>query len=118
MFRFWLAALLLGAVACSSADNGEPHTGPDQIAKPAGQAAYERACARCHDEGIDGAPAIGDRQAWASRSPLWVAVLAEHAKDGYLDMPAKGGDPDITDEEVAAAAEYMLTVTHPDRLPD
>jgi len=28
---------------------------------------YEQACASCHDEGVEGAPAIGDRYAWSQR---------------------------------------------------
>lgn len=74
-----------------------------------------RACAGCHDEGLNGAPAVGDRETWADRSSLWVAVLEEHAKEGYLDMPARGGDPALSDGEVAATTEYMLSLTHPDR---
>ena len=33
-------------------------------------------------------------------------------------MPARGGDPALSDPEVAAAAEYMLALTHPDRAAD
>lgn len=79
-----------------------------------GKETYERSCASCHDEGVHGAPAIGDRDAWAGRSPLWSAVLLEHAKSGYLDMPAKGGDPELTDHAVEAAGEYMLSKTFPE----
>lgn len=79
-----------------------------------GQQAYELACARCHDEGIDGAPRTGDSSAWAGRSPLWEAVLFEHAKKGYLDMPAKGGDESLGGTTVERAAEYMLLITFPD----
>ncbi len=79
-----------------------------------GKEIYELACASCHDEGIDGAPAIGDREAWSDRSPLWSAVLFEHSKDGYLDMPARGANLELTDRDVDAAAEYLLSVTYPE----
>ena len=116
---FHLRSLLLFLVittACSPASN-------DQAAEPAqellaGQAAYDRICASCHEEGLDGAPATGDREAWAGRSALWVAVLEEHAINGYLNMPAKGGDLSLTDAEVSAAAAYMLAQTHPGRPPE
>ncbi len=52
------------------------------------------------------------------RSESWVAVLEEHAKEGYLAMPARGGDPGLSDHEVSAAAEYMLTQTLPERRPE
>jgi cytochrome c5 len=80
-----------------------------------GREVYEQACASCHDDGVGGAPAIGDRDAWSERSPLWLAVLFEHSKAGYLDMPAKGAHLDLTDQAVDAASEYMLSVTFPEK---
>jgi len=124
MLRYFLLVVFLGAAAgCSATDNANAPSGQSAPAATAGdllasQCAYERACAACHDEGLNGAPAVSDREAWAGRSSLWVAVLAEHAKEGYLDMPAGGGDPALSDCEVAAATEYMLSLTHPDRLTD
>ena len=84
----------------------------------AGQATYEKACASCHSGGLDGAPAVGDREAWSGRSDLWVAVLAEHANAGYLDMPEKGGHGELTEEAVNAAFEYMMYKTFPERPRD
>jgi cytochrome c5 len=80
----------------------------------AGKEAYDQACARCHEEGLDGAPRTGDRDAWVGRSWLWEAVLFEHANAGYMAMPAKGGEEGLDDAEVEKAAEYMLTKTFPD----
>jgi cytochrome c5 len=79
-----------------------------------GKEIYEQACASCHDEGVDGAPAIGDRHAWSGRSPLWSAVLFEHANAGFLQMPAKGACPELTEPSVDAASEYLLSVTFPE----
>ncbi len=79
-----------------------------------GKEIYEQACASCHDEGVDGTPAIGDRYAWSQRSPLWSTVLFEHAKGGYLEMPAKGDRPELTEQAVDAASEYLLSVTFPE----
>ena len=63
-------------------------------------------------------PSIAYEHAWADRSALWEAVLFEHAKKGYFDMPAHGLDGRFSDEEIAAAAQYMLEITHPDRPRD
>jgi len=79
-----------------------------------GRETYEWACASCHDEGDDDAPIKGDRDSWADRSPLWSAVLLEHAKNGYLDMPSKGGEEQLSDRAVEAAGEYMLYETFPE----
>ena len=79
---------------------------------------YRQACARCHDSGVDGAPITGQTRDWADRSDLWEAVLFEHAEKGYTSMPARGGDSRLSEYEVEAAAEYMLTVTHPEMPSD
>lgn len=79
-----------------------------------GQETYQGNCAQCHDEGIDGAPVIGDRKSWSNRSPLWSAVLIVHAQNGYLGMPAKGGCTELSDRAVEAAGEYMLSITFPE----
>ena len=79
-----------------------------------GRDTYKQFCASCHDESKDDAPAIGDRESWSNRSPLWSAVLFAHAKDGHLDMPAKGGQSDLAERAVEAAGEYMLSETFPE----
>ena len=79
-----------------------------------GEKAYRAHCATCHETGANGAPAIHNTSDWAERSNLWESVLFEHARKGYLKMPAKGGDVQVSDYDVGAAAEYMLNITHPD----
>ena len=79
-----------------------------------GHETYVAVCAACHDEGKSAAPVIRQQDSWSDRSPLWSAVLFEHAKQGYLDMPARGGEPGLSDAEVEAAGEYMLSETFPE----
>lgn len=117
------AALLLGACQKSADHEGTPPVavtpGPaDETVQLTGKEAYDLVCAGCHEEGIDGAPRTGDREAWAGRSWLWEAVLFEHAKEGYMDMPARGGEASLDDTTVEMAAEYMLLRTHPDMTRD
>ena len=121
-----LMAGLLSLAGCSPAADEPPPPAEDAAHAETwradravtGQETYELACASCHDPGQGEAPAIGDRDAWSGRSDLWVAVLSEHAKSGYLDMPGKGGQATLTDEAVAAATEYMLSKTFPELPPD
>ncbi len=112
----FLLAAALALTACAQ------HAGdaPDDEAQAAvnGQAAYTEHCAGCHETGMLGAPRAGEPQDWASRSSLWQAVLMEHAKTGYFDMPARGGKTDLPDEVVDAATEYMLEQTFPNRPVD
>jgi cytochrome c5 len=83
-----------------------------------GEKIYRAACARCHDSGAGGAPLIGQQQSWEGRSDLWEAVLFEHAENGYLSMPAQGGDSRLTDYEAEAAAEFMVQSSFPERPAD
>ena len=83
-----------------------------------GRAAYQQACAACHETGLDGAPVPDRAEDWEDRSSLWEAVLFEHAQKGYLKMPARGGDSTVSDYEAEAAAEYMMGLVYPDRLRD
>jgi cytochrome c5 len=79
-----------------------------------GLKAYQENCATCHESGVDGAPQTSEPTDWDSRSPLWEAVQVVHAEKGYLNMPARGGDKDLSDYDVNVAAEYMLNISHPD----
>lgn len=105
--------------ACERTATGEKSAaveprGADTSTELSGKEAYDRVCASCHEEGVDGAPRTGDQEAWADRSWLWEAVLFEHAKQGFMDMPARGGDEHLADTTVEKAAEYMLSKTFPD----
>ena len=109
---FVLAVVSLFASACEQAADDTTPVVQEEIKTFSGADAYELACARCHEEGLEGAPRTGDTAAWAGRSWLWEAVLFEHAKKGYNEMPAKGGYEDLDDVLIEKAAEYMLRATH------
>ena len=83
-----------------------------------GESAFLRHCAGCHETGMYGAPRVGVPGEWQDRSGLWQAVLMDHARNGYYDMPARGGKTELPDDVVNAAAEYMLEKTFPDRPGD
>ena len=117
--------VVLMLIGCGQKDPGQPAlVGPDSEVTTSprsvdrvGQEAYEEYCAGCHEEGLDGAPRTGDRDAWDGRPQLWEAVLFEHARSGYKDMPAKGGEATLDEVTVTKAAEYMMTLTYPERPP-
>ncbi len=78
----------------------------------AGKRVYEKVCSKCHDEGISGAPKIGDKKAWANRTAQGMDLLVRHAIEGFMCnrgvAPPRGGDPSLSDAEVAAATAYMV----------
>lgn len=74
-----------------------------------GETVYQGTCIACHAQGINGAPILGNRKMWVKRLPQGIPVLAEHATHGYGLMPAKGGNTQLTDEQISAAVSYMVS---------
>lgn len=72
-----------------------------------GMAVYKAVCSACHDTGAAGAPKLGDAGAWSARIAQGYDTLLSHAINGIRAMPAKGGNPDLDDVEVARAMVYM-----------
>lgn len=72
-----------------------------------GEAVYTAICAACHTSGAAGAPKLGDLGAWSARIGQGYDTLVKHAIEGIRAMPAKGGNPDLDDLEVARAVAYM-----------
>ena len=77
-----------------------------------GQQVYQAACVACHDAGIAGAPKLGDKGQWAKRIAKGVDTLYASAVNGTQTsagvMPAKGGNPTLSNAEVKAAVDYMV----------
>jgi cytochrome c5 len=82
----------------------------------AGKTIYEtKGCNGCHDAGMMGAPKPGDKAAWKDRIAQGVDVMTKKSIDGYTGpagmMPARGGNPDLTDEEVGNAVAYLAEIS-------
>lgn len=85
---------------------------PEPVAAAlSGPQVYNSACLACHSAGVGGAPIVGSAEAWAARIAQGMETMTKHAIEGYSGsagyMPAKGGRLDLSDDEVAAAVEYM-----------
>lgn len=78
-----------------------------------GEDVYRQACQLCHAPGLAGAPVTGDQAVWAVRKQKGRDVLVEHAVLGFQGdtgvMPPKGGQTQLTEDEVAAAVDYILS---------
>jgi len=72
-----------------------------------GEAVYTAVCTSCHAAGVLGAPKIDDKAAWEPRVAKGLDGLMKNAVNGINNMPARGGDPSITDEELTNAITYM-----------
>ena len=73
-----------------------------------GQEIVEAVCSSCHKTGVNGAPKIGDKHAWARRTSRGLTGLTETAVKGIRKMPSHGGDLTLTDIEIARAVAYMV----------
>lgn len=76
-----------------------------------GEQVYTAACAACHSSGAAGAPKFGDAGAWGGRIGQGYDTLVSHAIKGIRAMPAKGGNPDLDDIEVARAVVHMANAS-------
>lgn len=95
-----LAALLpLSLVAQAAPAQGEARTGKQVV---------QEVCAACHATGAQGAPKIGDKQAWAERASRGLSSLTQNALNGIRNMPPHGGQPSLSDLEVRRAITYMV----------
>lgn len=73
-----------------------------------GAGIYNSVCMACHETGAAGAPVRGDEAAWTERTGKGFETLLSHAINGFNAMPAKGGNPNLADEEVRAAVAYLV----------
>lgn len=114
---FSMAGLLLLAACTQKTEVQEPGaaTPPvkdDRAAIAAGQQVYDMSCAGCHDSGTGGAPKPGDKEDWKARIALGIDVLTKKSIEGYEGktgtMPARGGNQELSDTEVANAVLYMV----------
>ena len=87
---------LLGAIGTAHAD---------------GQTVYRGLCFSCHDTGAAGAPKLGDRAAWAPRVATGKASLYQSALNGKGAMPAKGGNPGLSDDQIKSAVDFIVSKT-------
>jgi cytochrome c5 len=78
----------------------------EHVAK-SGAEVVKGVCAMCHAAGLMNAPKIGDKAQWEPRIALGYETLVKHAVEGIRTMPAKGGNPDLTEAEIAAAVAEM-----------
>jgi cytochrome c5 len=73
-----------------------------------GKEVVDKVCSKCHATGVNGAPKIGDKEAWSNRASQGLSNLTTHALEGIRNMPAHGGHPELSDLEIARAITYMV----------
>lgn len=97
-------------LACLTTIGGCSNSKPEPAQKPD----YERGgrifgvfCSQCHLNVDSEAPQLDEADDWDMRAHEWSAMLKDHANKGFLSMPAKGGHPELTDQNISDALYYM-----------
>ena len=98
---FLMQSPMLFISSCAK-DDGQS----ELIAK--GEIIFKSTCKVCHAQGINGAPIVGNSKMWGERIKQGIPTLVEHATNGFNLMPAKGGNTELTSEEISAAVTYMV----------
>jgi cytochrome c5 len=74
-----------------------------------GKKVYDSTCTACHAAGVANAPKLGDKAAWAPRIKQGMDALVQSAAKGKGAMPPKGGNASLSDADLRAAIEYMVS---------
>ena len=106
-----------GAPEQPAAAQAQPAAGKQARAAPAihatstpeGKSTYQIMCANCHDAGALGAPMITDPAAWQARLVKGKQALYGSAMSGIGAMPPKGGHPLLSDNEIKAAVDHIIS---------
>jgi cytochrome c5 len=70
---------------------------------------FDKVCTVCHTAGVANAPKPGDKAAWAPRIKTGMDALLQSVIKGKGAMPPKAGNPSLSDAEIRAAIEYMVS---------
>jgi cytochrome c len=69
---------------------------------------YEKSCAVCHKTDAMGAPALGDKGAWATVIAKGIEKINHNAINGLGGMPPKGGAMNLSDDQVKDIVKFMV----------
>lgn len=89
-----------------AADTNKAYSSPKT--RSGDQVVQER-CQECHATGKNGAPKLGEMADWKPRLKNGVDPLVKSAINGHNAMPARGGLANLSDAEMKAAVEYMVS---------
>ena len=92
-------ALAVSIIPAQAVAQGSGRSGKDVV---------ESSCIACHGSGASGAPKIGDNKAWAKRASQGLTGLTQNALKGIRQMPAHGGNANLSDSEIERAITYMV----------
>ena len=111
--RTWLETVSVDApvkaapAAAAAASAPSTNTPASTVART-GEEVFNTVCTACHTAGILNAPKVDDKAAWEPRAAKGLQGLLAASINGLNQMPAKGGNPSLTEQELSDAITYML----------
>lgn len=113
-------SLAVGATAVQSAEENVKHNAAPVVKKAdtapvvanldrKGEDIVNAKCIECHGTGKNNSPRIGDQSAWLAKAHKGLEAMVLAAIRGHDKMPARGGFPELTDNEFRSAIFYMFT---------
>ncbi len=72
-----------------------------------GKAVYDAVCFSCHATGAANSPKFADTSSWSTRIAKGYDALVKSVTNGLNAMPARGGAPDLTDDEIKRAVAFI-----------
>lgn len=121
----WVAVSAMAAIALSACGGGGETGGGTAVATAgaaAGQKLYQQTCAMCHGyrgEGVQrlGKPIVDSEFVRRHSDEELVRFLIEGRAANHPDntqgipMPPRGGNPSLTDEDLALIVAYMRSIS-------
>ncbi len=102
----------VSAIGTLNVDENATASSQQETGPVDGESVYQTTCVACHSTGIAGSPIVGKVDDWVDRLEQDFETLVEHAIVGFTGstglMPAKGGNPTLSDEAVTAAVQFMV----------
>ncbi len=77
--------------------------------KADGKAVYDKVCFACHQVSVANSPKLGDQAAWAPRIKTGMDSLVQSVIKGKGAMPPKAGNPALSEQEIRAAVDFMVS---------
>jgi cytochrome c5 len=108
-----VAAGLLAAALPAAWAQASPFAEPADRHLQHGRGIWLGTCRECHANSLSDAPHYKNGSAWQPRlargsTALYASALRGRVGEGGAEMPPRGGNDRLTDDEVKAAVDYMV----------
>jgi cytochrome c5 len=82
-----------------------------------GKRIFDRVCSACHANDLSDAPQLKQPPVWTARLAKGRDALHHNAINGFVgttgyELPPRGGRPELTDAEVRAAVDYIISTVN------